>query len=34
MLHLAGPLLTPVLAYFPGPALGMVVDLPGPAAHP
>ncbi|HLL11898.1 MAG TPA: alpha/beta fold hydrolase [Rubrivivax sp.] len=31
MLHLAGPLLTPLLGYFPGRALGMVADLPGPA---
>ena len=30
MLHLAGPLLTPLLGYFPGSALGMVADLPGP----
>jgi predicted alpha/beta hydrolase len=33
MLHLAGPLLTPLLGYFPGRALGMVADLPGPAAR-
>jgi predicted alpha/beta hydrolase len=32
MLHLAIPLLTPVLGYFPGRALRMVGDLPGPAA--
>ena len=31
MLHLAAPLLTPVLGYFPGKALRMVGDLPGPA---
>jgi predicted alpha/beta hydrolase len=31
MLHLAAPLLTPVLGYFPGRALRMVGDLPGPA---
>ena len=31
MLHLAGPLLTPLFGYFPGQALGMVADLPGPA---
>jgi predicted alpha/beta hydrolase len=28
MLHLAGPLLTPVFGYFPGKRLGMVGDLP------
>lgn len=28
MLHLAGPLLTPLLGYFPGKRLGMVGDLP------
>ena len=28
MLHLAGPLLTPVWGYFPGKRLGMVGDLP------
>ncbi len=33
MLHLAGPLLTPLLGYFPGRRLGMVGDLPGPAAQ-
>jgi predicted alpha/beta hydrolase len=33
MLHLAGPLLTPLLGYFPGRRLGMVGDLPGPAAR-
>lgn len=33
MLHLAGPVLTPLLGYFPGRALGMVGDLPGPAAR-
>ena len=31
MLHLAAPLLTPLLGYFPGRALRMVGDLPGPA---
>jgi predicted alpha/beta hydrolase len=31
MLHLAAPLLTPLLGYFPGKALRMVGDLPGPA---
>jgi predicted alpha/beta hydrolase len=31
MLHLAAPLLTPLFGYFPGKALGMVGDLPGPA---
>jgi len=31
MLHLAAPLLTPMLGYFPGKALRMVGDLPGPA---
>lgn len=31
MLHLAVPLLTPVLGWFPGRRLGMVGDLPGPA---
>jgi predicted alpha/beta hydrolase len=31
MLHLAAPLLTPLLGYFPGQALRMVGDLPGPA---
>jgi predicted alpha/beta hydrolase len=31
MLHLASPLLTPVFGYFPGKALRMVGDLPGPA---
>ena len=31
MLHLAAPLLTPLLGYFPGKALHMVGDLPGPA---
>jgi predicted alpha/beta hydrolase len=30
MLHLAAPLLTPLLGYFPGRALRMVGDLPGP----
>ena len=33
MLHLAGPLLTPLLGYFPGRRLAMVGDLPGPAAR-
>lgn len=33
MLHLAGPLLTPLFGYFPGRRLGMVGDLPGPAAR-
>lgn len=33
MLHLAVPLLTPLLGYFPGKALRMVGDLPGPAAR-
>jgi predicted alpha/beta hydrolase len=33
MLHLAGPLLIPLLGYFPGRRLGMVGDLPGPAAR-
>jgi len=28
MLHLAGPVLTPALGYFPGKRLGMVADLP------
>jgi predicted alpha/beta hydrolase len=28
MLHLAGPLLTPVFGYFPGKRMGMVGDLP------
>jgi len=32
MLHLAIPVITPLLGYFPGKALGMVGDLPGPAA--
>lgn len=31
MLHLAAPLLTPLLGYFPGKSLRMVGDLPGPA---
>ena len=31
MLHLAAPVLTPLLGYFPGKALRMVGDLPGPA---
>jgi predicted alpha/beta hydrolase len=31
MLHLAVPLLTPLMGYFPGKALRMVGDLPGPA---
>lgn len=31
MLHLAGPLLTPLWGYFPGSRLGMVADLPAPA---
>jgi predicted alpha/beta hydrolase len=31
LLHLAAPLLTPLLGYFPGKALRMVGDLPGPA---
>jgi predicted alpha/beta hydrolase len=30
MFHLAGPLLTPLLGYFPGKRLGMVADLPAP----
>jgi predicted alpha/beta hydrolase len=30
MLHLAGPLLTPLFGYFPGKRLGMVGDLPAP----
>lgn len=30
MLHLAGPLLTALLGWFPGRRLGMVGDLPGP----
>ena len=33
MLHIAAPLLTPLLGYFPGRALRMVADLPGPAAR-
>jgi predicted alpha/beta hydrolase len=33
MLHLAAPLLTPLLGWFPGRRLGMVGDLPGPAAR-
>lgn len=33
MLHLAVPLLTPLLGYFPGKALRMVGDLPGPAVR-
>jgi predicted alpha/beta hydrolase len=33
MLHLAAPVLTPVLGYFPGKALRMVGDLPGPAVR-
>lgn len=33
MLHVAVPLLTPLLGYFPGKRLGMVGDLPGPAAR-
>jgi predicted alpha/beta hydrolase len=33
MLHLAGPLLIPALGWFPGRRLGMVGDLPGPAAR-
>ena len=33
MLHVAGPLLTPLLGYFPGRRLRMVGDLPGPAAR-
>jgi predicted alpha/beta hydrolase len=32
MVHAAVPLLVPVLGYFPGKRLGMVGDLPGPAA--
>lgn len=32
MLHLAIPALVPLLGYFPGKTLGMVGDLPGPAA--
>lgn len=28
MLHLAGPLLTPLFGYFPGKRIGMVADLP------
>jgi predicted alpha/beta hydrolase len=31
MLHLAAPLITPLLGYFPGRALRMVGDIPGPA---
>ena len=31
MLHLAAPVLTPLLGYFPGKALRMVGDLPAPA---
>jgi predicted alpha/beta hydrolase len=31
MLHLAAPLLTPLLGYFPGKRLRMVGDIPGPA---
>jgi predicted alpha/beta hydrolase len=31
LLHLAAPVLTPLLGYFPGKALRMVGDLPGPA---
>jgi predicted alpha/beta hydrolase len=31
LLHVAAPLLTPVFGYFPGKALKMVGDLPGPA---
>lgn len=30
MLHVAGPLLTPLFGYFPGKRLGMVGDLPAP----
>ena len=30
MLHLAGPLFTPLFGYFPGKRLGMVDDLPAP----
>lgn len=33
MLHVAVPLLTPLFGYFPGKWLGMVGDLPGPAAR-
>jgi predicted alpha/beta hydrolase len=33
MLHLAAPLLTPLLGWFPGKRLRMVGDLPGPAAQ-
>ncbi|MFZ4649855.1 MAG: alpha/beta fold hydrolase [Rubrivivax sp.] len=33
MLHLAVPLLTPLLGYFPGKTLRMVGDLPGPAVQ-
>ena len=33
MLHLAVPLLTPLMGYFPGNALRMVGDLPGPAVR-
>ncbi|WP_161776190.1 alpha/beta hydrolase family protein [Polycyclovorans algicola] len=33
MLHLAGPLLTPLFGYFPGRRLGMVADLPAPVMH-
>jgi predicted alpha/beta hydrolase len=33
MLHLAGPLLIPLMGWFPGRRLGMVGDLPGPAAR-
>jgi predicted alpha/beta hydrolase len=31
MLHLAAPLITPLLGYFPGKALRMVGDMPAPA---
>jgi len=33
MLHLAGPLLTPVFGYFPGRRLGMIGDLPAGVMH-
>lgn len=33
MLHIAVPILTPLFGYFPGKRLGMVGDLPGPAAR-
>ncbi len=33
MLHLAGPILTPLFGYFPGKRLGMVADLPAGVMH-